>query len=348
MTCRSCSPSPSPGKSSAAGAIAEENARVSRLEYEIALRDIVAEVKVSYAELAYLHQALAIVQQNQVIAGHLAQKAAAAYGGAENEREDPVTLFDTLKAQSQLAQLAYDTVTLQELVATEEARLNELLHRPADAALGEVRAVAYRPMTATREQLQFLARQRSQELEASLHKIKAADHARRLARLSRVPDFTLGFKYWMVGDDSSLGARSGDDAAGVTLGVSLPIWEYKNQARIREAEYLRRAACLDRQAQLDDLMTRITKVYFRLQNADRLVVLYGESLVPQAEDAMRIAEAGRDTGRDTYGRLLEAQSVWLNFRLAYQRALADQEQAVARLEQLTGTSLAAYRRTEER
>ena len=61
---------------------------------------------------------------------------------------------------------------------------------------------------------------------------------------------------------------------------------------------------------------------------------------------MRIAEAGRDAGRDTYGRLLEAQSVWLNFRLAYRRALADHEQMVVRLEQLVGTSLSAHRRKE--
>jgi len=110
---------PFPGKLSAACAIETEKARISRLDYEIALRDTVAEVKVTYAELAYLHSALGIVEQNQAIAAQLAQKAASAYGGAEPERPDPTTLFDTLKAQSQLAQLSYDTVTLQEILTTE-------------------------------------------------------------------------------------------------------------------------------------------------------------------------------------------------------------------------------------
>ena len=337
---------PYPGKLSAAGAIAEEQARVSRLDYEIALRDTVAEVKVTYAELAYLHQALAIVEQNQAIAKQLTVKAATAYAGAEEDRADPVTLFDTLQAQSQLAQLSYDTVTLQELLVAEEARMNGLLHRSAGATLGIPEALAYRPLRATREQLIFLGRQRSQELEAAIHKIRAAEQAERLARLSRVPDFTLGAKYAMVGSDGAFGDRNGEDALGVTFGMTLPIWECKNRAKIAEAEYLKRAACLDRQAKLDDLATRITRTYFRLQNAARLVELYRSSIIPQAEDSMRIAEAGRDAGRDTYGRLLEAQSVWLNFRLAYHRALADHEQMVVRLEQLVGTSLSAHRRKE--
>jgi outer membrane protein TolC len=58
---------------------------------------------------------------------------------------------------------------------------------------------------------------------------------------------------------------------------------------------------------------------------------------------MEIAEQWRDVGRDTIGRYLEAQGVWLNFQLAYHRALADYEQMVARLEQLVGTSLGHLR-----
>lgn len=337
---------PYPGKLSAAGAVATERARVSRLDYEIALRDVVAEVKVAYAELRYLHQAIRIVKQNQGIAGQLAEKSAALYAGADGEEPDPVTLFDTLKAQSQLAQLSYDLITLEELERTEEAHVNELLSRPPEASLPAPEGLAYRPLRAERQQLYQLALSRRQELEAALHKISAASQARRLAKLSRVPDFTLGVKYWMVGESGLGGPLSGEDAVGVTLGVTLPIWGEKNRARIAEAEYLKRAACLDRRAQIDTLMARINKVYFRIQNADRLVRLYKDSLIPQAKSAMEIAEQWRDTGRDTFGRLLEAQSVWLNFQLAYHRALADHEQTVARMEQLVGTSLAHLRRQE--
>ncbi|MHC4576136.1 MAG: TolC family protein [Planctomycetota bacterium] len=203
-------------------------------------------------------------------------------------------------------------------------------------------------MNANRDQLYRLALERRQELQAALRRISAAMEAQRLARLARVPDFALGATYTVIGQPLAPVPDAGQDALGLTLGLSLPIWVTKNRARIAEAEHRLEASRYERQAQIDDLMARITKVYFRLRNAERLVRLYRESLLPQAEEAMEIAEQWRDVGRDTIGRYLEAQSVWRNFQLAYHRALADHEQAVARLEQLVGTSLGHLRGKEQK
>jgi len=334
---------PYPGRLAAAADLAEEEARIAELDYRIALRDTVAEVKVVYAELLYLRKALRIVEQNRALAQQLAEKSAALYGGQREEKPDAVTLFDTLKAQSQVAQLAYDTITLEELRHTEEANLNQLLSRGPEAPVGMPGDLRFRPLRARKDELLRLALDHRQELEAALRRVVAAGHAQRLARLARVPDFTVGATYTMIGPAVQVVPGSGDDALALSFGITLPIWATKNRARVAEAEHRREAARLDRQAAVDDLMARITKVYFRMENAERLVRLYKESLIPQAEEAMEIAEQWRDVGRDTLGRYLEAQGVWLNFQLAYHRALADHEQMVARLEQLVGTSLGDLR-----
>jgi len=338
---------PYPGKLSAAGRLAEEEARIRELEYHIALRDTVASVKVTYTELLFLRKALRIVEQNRALARQLAEKTAALYGKVGAEERDAVTLFDSLKAQSQLAQLAYDQITLEELSETEATNLNSLLRRAPRAPLGMPQDLAFRPLAAGLEDLYRIGLEYRQELQASLRAIAAAHEAQRLAELARVPDFTVGVTYSRIGEAIAPTPDGGKDAWGLTFGLSLPIWATKNRARVREAESRRRAAELDRQSEIDELMARITKVFFRLQNAERLVRLYEESLVPQAEEAMEIAEQWRDVGRDTVGRYLEAQSVWLNFQLAYHRALADHEQMVARLEQLVGTSLGHLRGEEK-
>jgi outer membrane protein TolC len=341
-------PIPFPGKLSAAGAIASEQARVKELEYHIALRDVVAEIKVSYAELVYLHRAIAIVEQNQRLASLLAEKAAAAYAKQDGEEKDTLTLFDTLKAQSSLAQLAYDKITLEELLAAEGVKLNSLLSRRPEWAVGVPRPLAFHPLAASQEDLFRIARARRQEIQAAVHKIRGAQHGERLARLSQVPDFSVGVQYSFIGDAAGPVAGTGDDAVGLHFGITLPIWGHKNRARMEEARHLARAACYERTAATDDVMARISKVYFRLQNAERLVRLYDHSLIPQAEQALRVAEQWHDTGRDTYGRLLEARMVWLNFQLASQRALVDYEQMVARLEQLVGISLGHLRTWKEK
>ena len=336
-------PIPWPGKLSVAGKLASEESKIKELEYHIALRDTVANVKVSYAEYVFLRKALGIVQRNRKLAQQLAEKASALYATSKKGKRDVVTLFDSLKAQSQLAQLAYDTITLEELRVVEATNINSFLSRAPRAPLGAPRDLAYRMLNASVEDLYALGLRYRQELQAAVHAIGAAHEAERLAKLARVPDFSVGVTYSQVGQPLVPGPDGGDDAWGISLGMTLPIWVTKNRARIAEATSRRYAAERDRQARIDDFMARITKVYFRLQNAERLVRLYKESLIPQAEEAMEIAEQWRDVGRDTIGRYLEAQGVWLNFQLAYHRALADYEQMVARLEQLVGTSLGHLR-----
>ncbi len=339
-------PIPFPGKLSAAGAVATEHSRVRELEYHIALRDVVAEVKVSYAELAYLDRAIEIVEQNQKLAKLLSEKAAAAYATQDGVEQDTLTLFDTLKAQSSLAQLAYDKITLEELRKAEEVKINSLLSRRPEWVVGTPRSIVFRPLAANQDVLFGIARVRRQEIQAAIHRVRGAQHASRLARLSQVPDFSIGVAYSFIGNAAGPVAGSGDDAVGLRLGFSLPIWGRKNRARSAEAYHQERAARHERRAATDDVMARISKVYFRLQNAERLVRLYDGSLIPQAEQALKIAEQWHDTGRDTYGRLLEARMVWLNFQLASQRALVDYEQMVARLEQLVGISLGHLRTRE--
>jgi cobalt-zinc-cadmium efflux system outer membrane protein len=340
-------PIPFPGKLTAAGAAASEQACVKELEYHIALRDTVAEVKVVYAELVYLHRAILIVEQNQALAAQLAEKAAAAYAQQGEPAEDTLTLFDTLKAQSSLAQLAYDRITLVELLRAEESKLNALLSRAPLQPVAGPGPLRFRRLAASREELFRIARARRQEIQAAVHEVRAAGHAARLARLSQVPDFSIGVQYSFIGGAATPVAGSGDDAVGLRLGFTLPIWGAKNRARIEEARHLERAARREQRAATDDVMARISRIYFRMQNAERLVQLYEGSLLPQAEEALRISEQWHDTGRDTYGRLLEARMVWLNFQLASQRALVDHEQMVARLEQLVGISLGHLRTWEK-
>ena len=87
-------------------------------------------------------------------------------------------------------------------------------------------------------------------------------------------------------------------------------------------------------------MANLKKIYFRMENSRRLVELYENSLIPQAEKTIEIAETWHQKGEPkSIAGLLETQSVWLNFNLARARDIADYKQNLARLEQLIGGSL---------
>ena len=126
----------------------------------------------------------------------------------------------------------------------------------------------------------------------------------------------------------------------ISLGLSLPIWGAKKSSRVREAE-LNQQAAVERKRQMEvKLPAGLRKIYFRMENARRLVELYENSLIPQAEKSIEVAETWHQEGTPkSIAGLLETQSVWLNFNLARVRAIADYQQNLARLEQLVGGSL---------
>jgi len=249
-------------------------------------------------------------------------------------------LNDVLKAQAQLAQLSYDLVLLEELRQTEVTKLNTLLNRDPETPLGELGDEPLSSMAFSIEELYSLAREHQEELKVADLEIEKSMKAMDLAGKASLPDFTLGFSYLDVGESSIAGLPdSGKDAYGLSLGVSLPIWFKKNRAAEREARlnYLRARELKD--ARLNDTYANVKNIYFKLTNADRLVRLYMESLIPQSEESLEIAETWYREGKGSFSDLLETQSVWLNFNLAYYRAVSDYQQHLARLEGLVGVSL---------
>ena len=125
----------------------------------------------------------------------------------------------------------------------------------------------------------------------------------------------------------------------VSAGISIPLWYKKNRARVRVAEEEKQAALHESESVENTLKINLRKAYFELQNALRLVELYRNHLIPQAQQAMQIAEEWNRGGMESVSETLEVQSVWLNFNLARLRAQMDYAQAYVQLERLAGGSL---------
>ena len=87
------------------------------------------------------------------------------------------------------------------------------------------------------------------------------------------------------------------------------------------------------------LKNKVKSVFFKLNNSHRLITLYGKNLIPQANRAMHVAELQYKENKGSISQYLSTQSTWLNFQLAYHRAIADYAKNVAEMEKLTGRTL---------
>ena len=325
---------PYPGTLDAAGRVTLKTIEIQRVKYEQAVRDLIVDLKLAYHELVYLQRARQITEQNQQLLDHILKIANTRY--AANE----ATLNDVLKAQSQLVQLSYDLILLQELEEVERGNLNALLSVPPATPLGSPAPIAYTALEIPVADLERQALAQRQELQIADLMIQKAAEAIELAILKTKPMFKLELMTVETGEALMPDALdSGKNPISMGVGISIPWSSSKNRSQIQESK-LNRSAAVENKRLMEDLMlANLKRVYFRLENARRLVDLYENSLIPQAEQAMEVAETWHQEGTKSIAGFLETQSVWLNFNLARLRAITDYQQNLARLERLIGGSI---------
>lgn len=326
---------PFPTKLVARADAATALARAAGAVHDRVVRDEVTRLEDAWADYYYASRALRVVDQHLAIAKALSDVAATRYSASRG------TLFDVSKAKSQLAQLGYDRIRLEEQLATTAAALNAALGRPRRAALAPPSALPDLAVELDERALLATALAHQQELHELDQRIHAADARALLAESSWLPDLGVGVMWLGNGPARMPDVQdSGQDAVGVMFSLSLPIWFGDNAAKVAEAHAERDAALADKKAHLDRLRAAIADALFKERDARRLRTLYDEQLLPEAARAMETAEQWNQADAGHFTDFLEARGVYYSFALARERAAADHFKAVVRIEQLIGATLA--------
>ncbi|MFC1856321.1 TolC family protein, partial [Thermodesulfobacteriota bacterium] len=303
---------PYPSKLSAKADIASHDAVMESYRYQKDVRDVITKLSLSYFELLYIDKAIDIIKQNRKILELLVKIGSADYAS------DATTLSDVLTAQSQLAQLNYDYILLQELRETEAGKIVSILNRPPAESIGRVKDARVEFGYEIGE-LYDISKSNQEELKIIDSMIEKERSAEDLAKLSYYPDFNLSLVYSKIDNpppmtpDGMLVDDAGKDSYGVTIGISLPIWYGKNSSRVKEKSFKRREMIEKRNVRINDTNAKLKELYFKLNNAKRLMELYTSTLIPQAETTMAKAKEFYEQKQSSYSQLLETQSVWLNF-----------------------------------
>lgn len=320
------------GRGAAAGA------DIARLRYESAARDLIIDVKDAYYELYYLDQAIPITRGIEDL---LKNEGILAYSEMSTGRTQ---LNEAYRAESQAAQLAYDRILLEEQRATQAERLRSLLNLPPGTAIGPVLSAPGYEVSGDLGALYDRAERYAQVIKIRGLEIQKAQYDAYLAELTRIPDVGIGFNIIQTGAARPVPPPmmapkdSGKDPFIGLLSMNLPIWEQSNQALIRERQALEEA--IERQAMEETNNTRkaVAQAYFQVSLTDRLMNLYHQTLLPQADAVMNQVEIDFRADQAAFSSVLETTLAYHNFLLAYERAVADHGQAIGRLERVLGTT----------
>ncbi len=325
---------PFPGTLRQKGRVVEKEIEIAALQYERAVRDVIAELKEAVYEFKYLDGAIEITRQNQTLLQEILSFTQAQY----TDQKTP--LSDVFRAESQLAQLDYDLITIHELRVVQQSVINSILNQPPGTLIDSIAAPLPKAVTYAIDELDELIQTQNQEIRLSRLGVEKSVESIRLAKKMNLPSFSIGANYIDTGHALNRSAKdSGKDPIIIGGGVSIPLWRGKNKARIRYAEAGKEAAVHQQSSIANKIQVDLRKTYFKLQNSQRLVVLYRDHLIPQAKRSMHIAEEWNRTQKGSLSEILEVQSVWLNFNLAWLRAQIDYAQNHAQLERLAGGSL---------
>ncbi|GJL53024.1 MAG: PTS cellobiose transporter subunit IIC [Nitrospirales bacterium] len=319
---------PFPGKLGLKGEVASKAAdQVSQAYKAVQLR-VIAQLKVAYFNLHFVHESIEIVNKNLMILKELEKTAEARYKVGKGIQQD------VFRAQVALSREMERLTSLEQERHSITAELNRILNRPPTAPLGKPEEPALTPLPHSLEELTKLVKQQSPLLQVQAHGIEKSQSSLALARREYYPDFVV-----TLGTMQSFRSDELTDAFGM-FGIKVPLY-YSTKQRYGEKEALARleGARKDYDTVWQRALFQVKDNVARVQRAARLVKLIGGAIIPQASLALESSMAGYGVGKVDFLTMLDNVLKLQQDELDLHRQTTDHEIAIARIEEVIGQPL---------
>ncbi|MBN1506124.1 MAG: TolC family protein [Sedimentisphaerales bacterium] len=318
------------GKIEARTDAATAAAKAAHKRYEARELQLLFDVKDAFYDYLYLARATEIARANLELARHFEEVARTRY------LTIAATHPDIIRAQIRVAELQYELDALERSREPTVVKLNAVLDRPAGASLPWPRQEPAPPVVVDPRAVVAALKRSNPQLQAIGFDVEQLRHEVDVAKRDFYPDIGLGVE-WM---EMNMGSMSGaDDDVMLGLQLNLPIWRRSYKAAEQQARAAARRAQHEKQNTENELIARTARALYGYVDTGRRLSLYGDVLVPKAEQLVNAAEAAYIAGTFDFLNLIDAQQALLEFRLERERAWTGHQQRLAELEMLAGTDL---------
>ena len=327
---------PFPGTLTLKGQIITEDVRIAQKEFEIALRDLVTEIKLAYYDYLFLTEATRINEENQKLLQQMIAIAQTKFRVGQGKYSN------VIMAQVELSKLANVIITLEQQRETIIARLNTLLNSSADLPLGSPVPIEEERVVSTLTELYELAVKNRQEIQKQKLAISKMALVVEMAKQMTYPDPTLGASYFENRSVPDLKHTQKMPMAFMTqrtLNPANTAWFGHRNSYIHEMDVKIEAI----EHRIEELESRlrfvVKKHHFGMETANRSIRLYRQTLLPQARQALDAANTAYQAARIDFLSFLDAQRTLLKLKIEELQALRDYRQHLAQLEQAVGVIL---------
>ena len=330
------------GKIEARTDAAAATAKAEKKRYEATKINLFFEVKDAFYEYTYLASAVETARENLELIKHFEEVARTKYTAAA------VGHPDVIRAQVELAKLEDQLKSLEEMRGPISARLNAVLNRRSFEMLPWPRKEKFEPVKVNHREMTEMLKAKNPELAAMDFEVEAAKSRVELAKKKFWPDLGVGVD-WIQTDDAVMSGvgDSGKDPIILMFTLNLPVWRDNYRAAHRQAEAnVRQKAQQKRQAE-NTIVARAERALYDFEDSFRKIKLYGDILIPKAEELLGASETAYKAGTIDFLSLIDAQRMLLKYQLFYERAVADNGQKLAEMEMLAGAELTTVKQDSE-
>ncbi|MCX5782745.1 MAG: TolC family protein [Elusimicrobia bacterium] len=316
---------PFPGKNYFKGKTAKAFADEIEWAYKDTELNILQQLQASYGEYYFLSKAIETYGLYVDIMKSYAKTAESKYVVGKT------TQNDVLKAQIETEKMSAMITNLSQEKETKKAQINLLIGKGPSEALGNPEELLPAPIGLTIEELTTRALQNSPLSKMQEARFEQSVYRKKSANLEYAPDFDLAFRRKKVNEE-----WAGSD---IMLGINIPLWFWKKRAGVIEMAREKEASNQDNLNAKLMVQYLIKEHTVALDNTLRLINLYRDSIIPKAEQSVKVSGSAYKADKRDFLEFLTSISALLDYKLSYYQYIADYYRDLSELEAAVGVAL---------
>jgi len=306
--------------------IARTEAEAQRQTYEQVWNTLVGEMQRAWLDIRYTWDAEDLLNESEQLLAEMLRGLEARYASGD------ATQQDLLRTQTQVSLLAIKRESLHQMRRVAEARLNALLARDPVTTYSRPANTEAVQLPESPAPLLASLSDTSPVLHAAESRIQARSLGVSLARKGYQPETRISGAYMNRGGMAPMWELS--------VEFSIPAWfRTKQRPEVAERSMELAAARREYEAALHELGFQVQEQYEIARSASRLMKIYDDTLIPQAQLRFESATTAYEAGNADFASLFDGLMEMIDFGITRLEQRRNLEVAVSRLGELTGKEL---------
>lgn len=312
------------------GEAASQMAKAKFEAFREARNKLFLDVQKKWYEIYQIEQSIRIIRENITILETFESLAMRRY------ESGLVGQVDVLRVQIEKEDLKTRLELMRDNYKVSVQAFNELLNRDTDMQVFIPDSLEKNSIALSMTELESKVIEQNSRLTKLDFEASSARSSIEVAQKEGLPKFGVGVDYIVTGERDMVLADNGQDAIMARAAIQIPLYRKKYKAKEQQAR-IELHSVQDRQtATQNRLLTQLEGAMRDYYDASRRISLYRNIQIQRTRQAISILTEQYATSATDFEELLRLQRKLLDYELARETALVDQNTAVAFIEYLYG------------